>query len=585
MAQSPLTVPTSTTATALTIGEFGGEASTYNLSGGSLSVPNAADPVIVSWSGTGMLNISGGTASFGKLELGDGAATTPSTVNLTGGVLYLGSGGMVALAHDTPNVNLGDATVGATAVWSSSVPLTLTYTGGTNFDATGGNITLSGSISGSGGMTVVGAGVLTLGTGAALASSFSGNVLVSSGTLDANGTANSTNPTATALGDPQIASRTITVNNGGVLQFGQGNVLGGGASVIQTPLVINNGGLVNSTVGNSNNVLGPVTLSGGTLTGGAGPASDNYLTYQFTAGSVTVNAAPSLIAATSLTGTGYGYNLGENPTAGGVITTTTTFNVALTGTAGTVSANPDLTVAATLGDLPGKPQFTGGIYSASLVKIGAGTMLLLGSDTYTGTTTVGAGELVLGNTAALLLSTFDTSGAGTLSFGTLSSATFGGLQGATGTLALTSSAGLVPVALTVGNNNNSTTFSGTLNDSGLGGSLTKIGTGTLTLSGTNTYLGGTTVAGGELVVTNSNAIYDGTNLSVGDPTLLGLLPEAVVPSPVVATATASASSPVPEPSAWRCWRPRARCFIIASGGWAGGIHCPRNNVPGSRTCA
>ena len=531
----------------LTIGEYSAETSTYNLSAGSLSVPNGV--VYLPWNGNGILNITGGTASFGKVSCGITTNTCVSTLELTGGgALYLGSGGLVKGSGDTPNITLDNGTVGATAPWSSSLPLTLTYTGGTNFDTTGGNITLSGAISGSGGMTIVGGNVLILGTGAVLASSFSGSVVVNNGTLEANGTANSTNPTGTALGNPQLASRTITVNNGGVLQFNQGNVLGGGASVIQTPLVINAGGLVNSNPSpGSNNVLGPVTLSGGTLTGGIGPASDNYLTYQFTAGSVTVNTAPSLIAATSMTGTGYGYNLGSNPGAS-VPVLSTTFNVGLTGTAGTVSANPDLTVAATLGDLPGKPQFTGGIYSASLVKIGAGTMLLLGSDTYSGTTLVNGGASVLGNPAALLLSTFDSSGAGTLSFGTLSNATFGGLQGATGTLALTDSAGSIPVALTVGTNNNSTTFSGTLSDAGLGGSLTKIGTGTLTLSGTNTYTGGTTVTNGELIASSLTAIDAngvGTNLYVGNE--LGAFGTVTPAAAGAGLAAATGATPVPEP--------------------------------------
>ncbi len=54
--------------------------------------------------------------------------------------------------------------------------------------------------------------------------------------------------------------------------------------------------------------------------------------------------------------------------------------------------------------------------------------------------------------------------------------------------------------LGVGSNNLNTTFSGVIQGSG---SLTKIGTGPLTLSGSNTYTGGTTVRRGRLVVNNT----------------------------------------------------------------------------------
>ena len=66
--------------------------------------------------------------------------------------------------------------------------------------------------------------------------------------------------------------------------------------------------------------------------------------------------------------------------------------------------------------------------------------------------------------------------------------------------------------LTVGGNGVSTTFSGVISDfesdeSGggthLGGSLTKVGTGTLTLTGANDYIGTTTVNGGGLIVNGS----------------------------------------------------------------------------------
>jgi autotransporter-associated beta strand protein len=47
--------------------------------------------------------------------------------------------------------------------------------------------------------------------------------------------------------------------------------------------------------------------------------------------------------------------------------------------------------------------------------------------------------------------------------------------------------------LGIGSNNLNTTFSGVIQDDGLGGSLTKVGSGTLILSGTNTYTGNTNV--------------------------------------------------------------------------------------------
>jgi len=66
--------------------------------------------------------------------------------------------------------------------------------------------------------------------------------------------------------------------------------------------------------------------------------------------------------------------------------------------------------------------------------------------------------------------------------------------------------------LTVGSNNLNTTFSGVTEDhNSTGGSLTKIGRGTLTLSNASTYTGGTTVSNGTLLVTNTSASATGTS--------------------------------------------------------------------------
>src|SRR5262249_29990743 len=88
--------------------------------------------------------------------------------------------------------------------------------------------------------------------------------------------------------------------------------------------------------------------------------------------------------------------------------------------------------------------------------------------------------------------------------------------------------GLGSKKLTVGGNNLSPAFDGLIRDGGFlhatGGSLTKVGAGTFSLNGAETYTGGTTVDGGALAVNGSilgNATVDSGATLQGTGTIAG----------------------------------------------------------------
>ncbi len=139
---------------------------TYNLSGsGLLSAPNENI--------NGSFTQSGGTNSTGTLQVG-------GTYNLSGGVLAAQSGVPTYGYDGATAFNFGGGTLAASAPWSSSLNMNMSGIGGPGtVDTTGGDISLSGVLSGSGGLTKVGPGTLIL----SASNSYLGDTMVNGGTL------------------------------------------------------------------------------------------------------------------------------------------------------------------------------------------------------------------------------------------------------------------------------------------------------------------------------------------------------------------------------------------------------------------
>ena len=425
------------------------------------------------WTGTlfdndapSSLHVAGG----GTLELASTANSYSGGTLVTGGSRVLvSSDGALGLAGS--GIALGDAASGGTLAiastsFASNRPLQLGASGGT-IETVGSttNATLTGNISGGGGLVKDGSGTLmisgantyggatgvnagTLRAGAADVFGSSPSLSIApGGSVDLNGFNQSVNTLAGggSIGLNGGAALTLGASNassafggsisgnGGLVKTGNGTLSLSGASTFSGGIAVNGGAL--TTASASTLGTGGVRLSNGTLFAPGGTAA--YTNPLFLGGQPVLNVS----GGQSITWSG---QIGDNGTAG-------TLHLAGGGSLTLSNASN---------------QYSGGTI------VGGGSTLIVSSDGALGSS---SGGLTLG----------DGSGAGVMAFG--------------GSTQFTTGRGIT-IGSTAAQFDTAAASNVSLNGSiGGSGALIKTGAGTLTLGGANDYSGGTLISGGTLV--------------------------------------------------------------------------------------
>ena len=511
--------------------------------------------------GNPTVDIAAAGATAGVVLFDSGSATHNYTI--TGpGTLTLNNGGSSAQINVNDNnshvITAPINSVSSTVVTNTSSAATGLTLGNMAQSATATSLTFTGT----GNTTVTGAITQTAGS-TALVKTGSGNLVL-------NGANTYTGTTTLRSGVLEIGNASALGNTASAVIVNDASTTG----TMNTSLFIGANAVTlsrNVTVGSQGNVTtlgGDATLANGTATySGTIALSKSVSLEADNASTVNFNGAITNTAGTnSLTKIGTGtvvLGSGSNSYTGATVISAGTLklgaaNAIPNGSAVTVASGATLNTNAlsdTIGSLGGAGNVTlgspgsattlttggdntsttlSGIISgganAGLVKTGTGTMTLTGANTYSGSTTVNAGTLVAANNTALGSSAGPTSVAGNATLALQGGITVSGqslnvtattspnvpsISNVSGTNAWTGN--IVMTGATANDQvkydaagGSQLTLSGNIGEATNAKVFAKTGTGTIVLSGNNTFTGSTNVIGGTLIAASNNALGTAT---------------------------------------------------------------------------
>lgn len=458
-----------------------------------------------------------------------------STGSWTGGVVPSGNNNAAFSTGEVtqPNLSTSLSLAGIVFTTSTAFGYDITSSGGAAFTLTGNTAGSAAQSTNSGSAAIFAAN--TSGT-----NTFDVNLTLA----PATGTTSTFNQAAggTLVVNGIVSGTGITLNlpGAGTIQLAGPNTYSGGTSLNTGTLQIGN----DSALGTGTLTLGTSTATVIQATGGARTIANNVVW----GGSATISGSNNLIINGTFTNSTSAHNLTSSITGGNTLTLAG--NVFLSASQGTalkltILGTGNTTISGVIADSAAGTT-TGTIGNNGLIlNQTAGTLTLSNANTYTGSTTLSQGTLILGNKAAFGTSTVtwngvsasantDLSGANAIAnttnfnaggniFTGSNNIEFSGTvtNGLTGTNTITnnmSPPAVLTLSGTVNLSNNATAktliFGGTgnttitgvvANGGGSTSSLGKSGAGTLTLTNSNTYTGTTTInaSGGTLEVANN----------------------------------------------------------------------------------